>query len=293
MAAVYEDNFGFWELDFPEEHAFFAHVQSKSARAICQRCKRLVRLISTKTICAPCVSALECGAPASMNEYGSHTSDATGPSPSATAVASSPSSVALSEADRSRRWVPQSVPFQPSNGPGSPPCVSSGGQARIRARSRNDGRSSNTGRDLLKAIALGTARCDPELALLQPGGRDATIAAPETIRMERSSRRTVSLSFPQSEEKIVDKERVKGAADKAKGAVKDALGKMTGARRCRSRAKSTRPRVPRTRPSVTSRTPHVKPTTLTSMSPFEGRLRAASFVLPKEETRCKWTKGNQ
>jgi uncharacterized protein YjbJ (UPF0337 family) len=52
--------------------------------------------------------------------------------------------------------------------------------------------------------------------------------APETIRMERSSRRTVSLAFPQSEEKIVDKEHVKGAADKAKGAIKDALGKMTG-----------------------------------------------------------------
>ena len=52
MSAIYEDNFGFWELDCPEEHAFFAHVQSKSARAICQRCKRLVRLMSTKTICA-------------------------------------------------------------------------------------------------------------------------------------------------------------------------------------------------------------------------------------------------
>jgi hypothetical protein len=72
MAAVYEDNFGFWELDCSEEHAFFANVQSKSARAICQRCKRLVRLMSTKTICSPCVSALECGAPASMNEYGYH-----------------------------------------------------------------------------------------------------------------------------------------------------------------------------------------------------------------------------
>jgi uncharacterized protein YjbJ (UPF0337 family) len=46
--------------------------------------------------------------------------------------------------------------------------------------------------------------------------------------MERSSRRTVSLAFPQSEEKIVDKEHVKGVADKAKGAVKDALGKITG-----------------------------------------------------------------
>ena len=28
MAAIYEDNFGFWELDCLEEHALFAHVQS-------------------------------------------------------------------------------------------------------------------------------------------------------------------------------------------------------------------------------------------------------------------------
>jgi uncharacterized protein YjbJ (UPF0337 family) len=34
--------------------------------------------------------------------------------------------------------------------------------------------------------------------------------------------------LPQSEETIVDKEHVKGAADRAKGAFKDALGKMTG-----------------------------------------------------------------
>ena len=33
---------------------------------------------------------------------------------------------------------------------------------------------------------------------------------------------------PQSEETIVDKEHVKGAADKAKGAIKEAAGKMTG-----------------------------------------------------------------
>jgi uncharacterized protein YjbJ (UPF0337 family) len=35
-------------------------------------------------------------------------------------------------------------------------------------------------------------------------------------------------ALPQSEEAIVDKEHVKGAADKAKGAVKEAAGKMTG-----------------------------------------------------------------
>ena len=70
MAATYEDNFGFWEIDCPEEHAFFEHVKSQSVVVICQRCDRLVRLMSTKTICAPCVSALEYGAPTSMRKYG-------------------------------------------------------------------------------------------------------------------------------------------------------------------------------------------------------------------------------
>jgi predicted amidophosphoribosyltransferase len=69
MATVYEDNFGFWGIDYPEESAFFEHVQSQSHRKICERCKRSVRLIPVKTICAACVSALECGAPASINEY--------------------------------------------------------------------------------------------------------------------------------------------------------------------------------------------------------------------------------
>jgi hypothetical protein len=35
----------------------------------CERCKCPVRLIPTKIVCASCVSALECGAPASMREY--------------------------------------------------------------------------------------------------------------------------------------------------------------------------------------------------------------------------------
>jgi hypothetical protein len=69
MAAMYEDNFGFWGIDCPEELAFFKYAQSQSVLAICQRCDRLVRLMSTKTICAPCASALECGAPTTMIKY--------------------------------------------------------------------------------------------------------------------------------------------------------------------------------------------------------------------------------
>jgi hypothetical protein len=70
MVTIYEDNFGFWEIDCSEELGFFAHVQSQSVAAICERCKRSVRLMPPKIMCAPCVSALECGAPTFMSEYG-------------------------------------------------------------------------------------------------------------------------------------------------------------------------------------------------------------------------------
>jgi hypothetical protein len=70
MAAVYEDNFGFWNIDGPEEQAFFEHVQRQSVPAICKRCERPVRLMPPKTLCAICVCALEWGAPASIREYG-------------------------------------------------------------------------------------------------------------------------------------------------------------------------------------------------------------------------------
>jgi hypothetical protein len=69
MAAIYEDNFGFWDIDGPEEQAFFEHVQRESVQRSCERCERPVRLMLGKTICASCATALECGAPASMNEY--------------------------------------------------------------------------------------------------------------------------------------------------------------------------------------------------------------------------------
>jgi hypothetical protein len=70
QVGVYEDNFGFWDIDGPEERALFEHVQRQSIDINCERCERSVRLIPPKTLCATCVSALECDAPASMNEYG-------------------------------------------------------------------------------------------------------------------------------------------------------------------------------------------------------------------------------
>jgi hypothetical protein len=67
---AYEDNFGFWDIHGSEEQAFFDHVQRQAVFIACKRCERPVRLIPTKTLCASCVAALECGAPASMSEYG-------------------------------------------------------------------------------------------------------------------------------------------------------------------------------------------------------------------------------
>jgi hypothetical protein len=65
---VYEDNFGFSNVSEPEERAFFDFVRRQS---VLMACERPVRLIPPKALCASCVSALECGAPVSMKEYGS------------------------------------------------------------------------------------------------------------------------------------------------------------------------------------------------------------------------------
>jgi hypothetical protein len=70
MAAAYEDNFGFWFIDGPEEQAFFEHVQRQSVDAVCKRCERPVRLMPERDVCALCVCAMEYGAPSSISEYG-------------------------------------------------------------------------------------------------------------------------------------------------------------------------------------------------------------------------------
>ena len=38
MAAAYDDNFGFWEIDGQEEQAFLEHVQRQSVEKTCHRC---------------------------------------------------------------------------------------------------------------------------------------------------------------------------------------------------------------------------------------------------------------
>ena len=68
---VYEDNFGFLNISEPQERAFFDFVRRQSVLMACERCERPARLIPPKALCASCVSALEYGAPASIEEYGS------------------------------------------------------------------------------------------------------------------------------------------------------------------------------------------------------------------------------
>ena len=52
----------------------------------------------------------------------------------------------------------------------------------------------------------------------------------------------------------MDKEHVKGAADKAKGAMKDAAGKMIATRDCRLKGRWTGPREKPAKLSATPRT---------------------------------------
>ena len=53
MGAAYEDNFGFWDLDEPEELAFFHHVQRQSVGAVCKRCERIVHLMPPRNFLRP------------------------------------------------------------------------------------------------------------------------------------------------------------------------------------------------------------------------------------------------
>jgi hypothetical protein len=69
MAVLYDDNFGFWDIDESEERAFFKLVRSLSVDTNCVRCGRSVRLMPQRTMCATCASAVEYGAPASLGQY--------------------------------------------------------------------------------------------------------------------------------------------------------------------------------------------------------------------------------
>jgi hypothetical protein len=65
MAAVYEDNFGYYDLEAdPDEPAFFAFVKSQSQLRKCLRCFEPVKLQPGRETCARCCDAMEYGAAA-------------------------------------------------------------------------------------------------------------------------------------------------------------------------------------------------------------------------------------
>jgi hypothetical protein len=59
---LYEDNFGFYDVEGdPDEAAFMAHVKASSVALICDRCLEPVRLMPGRTRCARCIEAIEFG----------------------------------------------------------------------------------------------------------------------------------------------------------------------------------------------------------------------------------------
>ena len=79
MSVFYEDNFGFSNIETPEDEAFFEDVGSRSIPRECERCECPVRLLPPSTLCARCVSALEYGAPYSITSSGYGTDDPSAP----------------------------------------------------------------------------------------------------------------------------------------------------------------------------------------------------------------------
>jgi hypothetical protein len=70
MPAIYEDNFGFYEVgNDPDELELFAYIKLTSEAKVCVRCNQIVYLQPQKEICATCSEALEYGAPPSLEEY--------------------------------------------------------------------------------------------------------------------------------------------------------------------------------------------------------------------------------
>jgi hypothetical protein len=70
MQDNYEDNFGFYSVgDDPDELAFFRYIKLTSVAKVCVRCNQNVYLQPKNKICATRSTALEHGAPPSLDWY--------------------------------------------------------------------------------------------------------------------------------------------------------------------------------------------------------------------------------
>lgn len=59
--SYYDDNFGFYEIDDPDDVEFFRDVQRRSVRKTCRGCGRVVRLLPDYSLCDTCARRLEAG----------------------------------------------------------------------------------------------------------------------------------------------------------------------------------------------------------------------------------------
>jgi hypothetical protein len=57
----HEDNFGFYDLTFPYEAEFMAHVRALSRPVKCDGCGHKVRLMPSRFVCATCAFNAEMG----------------------------------------------------------------------------------------------------------------------------------------------------------------------------------------------------------------------------------------
>ena len=93
----------------------------------------------------------------------------------------------------------------------------------------------------------------------------------------------------------MDKEHIKGAADKAKGAVKDAAGKLMDDKKLQAEGKMTRPSAKRARPWATPRTrPGAAPTgrsVWTTKRRRSGRSFGAAQEIPAQRSSTTSARG--
>jgi hypothetical protein len=63
---LYEDNYGFYCVEEPDEEAFYVHIVKQSVAKKCSRCQKKVRLLKHIKMCASCSNAIEFGASESI-----------------------------------------------------------------------------------------------------------------------------------------------------------------------------------------------------------------------------------
>ena len=61
MTIFYDDNFGHWDMDDPEDREFYDRVQATNVEKKCQGCGRIVKIQPDYAYCNSCATKLEQG----------------------------------------------------------------------------------------------------------------------------------------------------------------------------------------------------------------------------------------